>query len=189
MFVQIKFGEYNWYVLDEQDNRSLILTEKVIEKQSYHNQNSEITWETCSLRNYLNNNFYNSFNDNDRGKIVEAINENNGNPWDGTNGGNSTSDHVFLLSIAEVVQYFGDSGKLQTKQFGPKGEAWWFDDQYSADRLAKYQGKNAWWWLRSPGYISSRAAYIRTNGDVHIHGEGFKGNGGGIRPALWLRTK
>ena len=185
----IQFGKYNWYVLDEQDGKSLIITEKVIEKRSYNNQECEVTWEECALRKYLNEDFYNTFSDNDRARIIETVNENNDNPWDGTNGGNSTHDKIFLISIFEVVKYFGDSGKLQTKQFGPKGESWWFDDLYSTDRSAKFGSKNAWWWLRSPGYIGSRAAYVRINGDVHIHGEGFNGNGGGVRPAVWLCTE
>ncbi|MDD4474240.1 MAG: DUF6273 domain-containing protein [Eubacteriales bacterium] len=190
-FEVLRFGKYDWYVLDKQDDRVLIITEKIIEKRPYHNTDCEITWETCDLRNYLNNEFYDSFDETDRAWIVETTNDNPDNPWDGTIGGSSTTNKIFLLSIHEVVAYFGDSGKLQTKQFGPKGEAWWFDDRYNADRAAKFGSKNAWWWLRSPGYISSRAAYISISGNVHIHGEctGGKGKGGGVRPALWLRTE
>lgn len=186
-FEVIRFGIYDWFVLDRQEGKKLIITEKVIGKRSYHNAQCEITWKLCDLRKYLNEEFYHSFSEADRWKIIEAVNENPDNPWDGTNGGASTSDKVFLLSVDEAVKYFGDSGKLQTKQFGPKGESWWFDDQYNDVRSAKSGNKNAWWWLRSPGYIGSRAAYISIGGNVHIHGEGFKGKGGGVRPALWLR--
>ena len=184
---KIRFGDYDWYVLDKQNNWTLIITEKVIEKRAYHREETAVTWETCDMRKYLNGAFYQSFSDADRARIHEGINENPDNPWDGTTGGNTTTDKIFLLSIDEVVKYFGDSGKLLTKQFGPKGEAWWFDDRYNTDRSAKFGSKNAWWWLRSPGYIGSRAAYISITGNVHIHGEGFKGNGGGVRPALWLK--
>lgn len=186
---KIRFGKYDWYILDYKDGKTLVITEKVIEKRAYHNNEDEITWENSDIRKYLNGEFYNSFSETERERIIEAINENNDNPWDGTSGGNSTTDRIFLLSIDEAVKYFGDSGKLQTKQFGPKGEAWWFNDQYDTQRSAKFGSKNAWWWLRSPGYIGSRAAYISIGGTVHIHGEcaGSKGKGGGIRPALWLR--
>ena len=186
---KIRLGKYDWYVLDKQDDRVLIITEKVIEKRPYHNEESDITWETCDLRKYLNGEFYDSFNGTDRVRIVEVNNDNPDNPWDGTAGGNPTTDKIFLLSIDEIVKYFGDSGKLQTKQFGPKGEAWWFNDQYDGVRSAKLGSKNAWWWLRSPGYINSRAAYITINGFVHIHGEGIRGKNGGVRPALWLKTE
>ena len=186
---KIRFGKYDWYVLDKQDDRVLLITEKIIEKRPYHNAECEITWETCDLRKYMNEEFYSSFNEADRARIINITNENPDNQWDGTNGGNPTSDNIFLLSIDEVVKYFGDSGKLQTKQFGPKGEAWWFDDQYDDVRSAKFGSKNAWWWLRSPGYINSRAAYIAIKGLVHLHGESVKGKNGGVRPALWLRTE
>lgn len=186
---KIHFGGYDWYILDKQDGKKLIITEKVIEKRPYHSEETAITWETCDMRKYLNGEFYQSFSEANRSRIIEVVNENLDNPWDGTSGGNSTIDRIFLLSIDEVVKHFDDSGKLQTKQFGPKGEAWWFDDHYNANRTAKLGSKNAWWWLRSPGYIGTRAAYISIGGNVHIHGEGFKGNGGGIRPALWLREE
>ena len=185
----IQFGKYSWYVLDEQESKLLIITEKIIEKQPYNNQECDITWEKCAIRKHLNGDFYNSFGNTDREIIIETANENHDNPWDGTNGGNPTLDRIFLLSISEIVKYFGDSGKLLTKQFGPKGESWWFDDRYNTDRLAKFGSKNAWWWLRSPGYIESRAAYISISGNVHIHGEptGSKGRGGSIRPAMWIQ--
>jgi hypothetical protein len=139
------------------------------------------------MRKYLNREFYDSFSEADRAQIVEVTNENPDNPWDGTEGGNTTTDKVFLLSIDEIVEYFGDSGQLKAKPTGPKGESWWFDDQYNVDRSAKSGSKNAWWWLRSPGYVSTRAAYIPINGNVHLHGEPVKSRNGGVRPALWLK--
>lgn len=184
---KIRFGVYDWYVLDRQDDKILIITEKVIEKRPYHHDECEITWEICDMRQYLNGDFYNSFSEAERLKIIEVVNKNPNNPWDGTSGGNSTTDKIFLLSIDEVVKHFGDSGYLEKKQFGPKGESWWFDDQYNADRLAKYGSKNAWWWLRSPGYISSRAAYIAIRGYVQMHGGDVNAKLGGVRPALWLK--
>ncbi|HBN83968.1 MAG TPA: hypothetical protein DDZ89_09005 [Clostridiales bacterium] len=187
---KIKFGIYDWVVLDKQHDKMLIITEKVIIKRPYHHEECEITWETCDMRKYLNGEFYASFNQADRERVIEVVNENPDNPWDGTTGGIPTSDRIFLLSINEVVQYFGDSGQLQAKPTGPKGESWWFNDQYDMVRSAKLGSKNAWWWLRSPGYIGKRAAYITINGAVHVHGEsnGSKGKLGGIRPALWLKT-
>ena len=35
---KLRFGEYDWYVLDKQPDRILIITEKVIEKQPYHHK-------------------------------------------------------------------------------------------------------------------------------------------------------
>ena len=184
---KIRVGKHNWLILDKQDGKTLIITEKIIEKREYHQEVGKITWETSDIRRYLNGKFYESFNEADRVQIIEVRNENPENPWDGTDGGNATTDNVFLLNIDEIIKYFGDSGQLTANPTGPKGESWWFNDQYNADRSAKFGSKNAWWWLRSPGYINCRAAYIAKNGNIHLHGEPVKSRNGGVRPALWLK--
>lgn len=184
---RLRFGGYDWFVLDTQEDKTLIITEKVIMKRPYHSEEKEITWETSDMRKYLNGEYYNLFTDADRARIIEVVNENPNNPWYGTSGGNLTTDRIFLLNIEEVIKHLGDSGQLHEKPVGPKGESWWIDDQYDGVRSARFGSKYAWWWLRSPGYISSCAAYINTKGIVHLHGGAVKEKNGGVRPALWLK--
>lgn len=212
---KIKFGKYDWYVLDKQDDRTLIITEKVIDKRTYHNQEVEVTWEKSDLRKYLNREFYNSFSTSDRMRIIEVINENNDNQWYGTNGGNPTTDRIFLLSIEEVVKYFGDSGQLKTKNRNPgcdwlKDEYFFFlSDQYDlARRAVDDAGRVFTWSLRSPGGNNRLVAAVLgsdcedefDHGDINISGggeledgfithddPGYLSNKYGIRPALWLR--
>lgn len=172
---KIWFGKYEWYVLDKQDGKVLILTERVIEKRAYHNQECEITWETCDMRKYLNDEFYNSFNEADRQHIIEVRNENNDNPWYGTSGGNPTTDKIFLLSIEEVLQYFGDSGQIKTRYMYPNCD-WckdeylpWIDDQYSLNRRAVDDtGIVRDWRLRSPGAMGCSVANV-----MGFDGDGF----------------
>lgn len=164
---KIRFGPYDWYVLDKRDGRTLIITEKVIEFRPYHHEECEITWETCDMRKYLNGEFYASFSEADRVRIIEVTNETPDNPWYGTPGGNPTRDKIFLLSIEEVVQYFGDSGQLRTKNKNP-GWDWctdeylpWIDDQYNLNRRAVDDtGIVRWWRLRSPGAKSYAVASV-----------------------------
>ena len=40
---KISFGDYEWRVLDVQDNTALIITEYVIEERSYHDVYKDIT--------------------------------------------------------------------------------------------------------------------------------------------------
>lgn len=179
---KIRFGEYDWYVLDKQEGRSLILTEKVIEKRAYHNHECEITWETCDMRKYLNEEFYNSFSASDRARIIEVVNENHDNPWYGTSGGNPTTDRIFLLGIEEVVKYFGDSGQLITRYVYP-GCDWckdkflpWIDDQYNiARRAVDDNGIVCHWRLRSPGSNGRSVASVSG-----FCGDGFDQGGIGI---------
>jgi hypothetical protein len=43
-----------------------------------------------------------------------------------------------------------------------------------------------WWWLRSPGYSSDYAAYVRNGGTVSTEGEGVDYEAMGVRPALYI---
>jgi len=179
----MKFGGYDWRVLEVKSGKALLLSDKIIENRAYHNTLTAITWSECDLRKYLKGEFFNSFSQADRNRILETTLKNKDNQWYGTNGGNATTDKVFLLSLEELVQYFGDSGKLKNR---PK-DVWWFSDQYSQSRIAYTKGGTAsWWWLRSPGDNALSAAGVRSAGDVDVGGGRVSNNNGGVRPALWL---
>jgi hypothetical protein len=195
---KIVFGKYEWRVLDMQSNTALIITEDIIEQRAYHDAYKDITWADCSLRKYLNNEFFDKFAAADKSRITPVINKNPDNQWYGSNGGADTRDSIFLLSLEEVTcQYFGDSS---SKLYNPgKNQRYWFErkDENNSKRLARLQEKDWhwWWWLRSPGRVNVKAVYIfGTDGNIGIQGNNIlKGNisdgkcTGGVRPALWLK--
>ena len=196
---KIKFNIYEWRILDIHENMVLIITENIIETRSYHDHYTDITWADCSLRKYLNSAFYDKFTTNEKSRIVPVTNKNLDNHWYGTKGGEDTNDSIFLLSLDEAVcKYFGDSSiKLYNRN---KKHKYWFQskDENNSKRVATFNGHKNSWWLRSPGRISVKAAYIKGNpaGCVGIQGNNvLEGNVserdyfGGVRPALWLRTE
>ena len=171
-----------WIVLDYIDNEVLLLAEKVLKTQSYHSPSEDVTWEDSSLRQYLNKTFLNGLGS-IKPAVVKKRNDNLDNPWYGTNGCNDTYDKVFLLSLSEVVRYFGDSGSLDNRQ----GSSDYFSDQYDETRIAyTVEGKALWWWLRSPGNSGNGAAIVRADGTVCVDGYRVYSAYGGVRPALWL---
>lgn len=214
---KIRFGKYDWFVLDKQDDKALILTEKVVEQRPYHSQEIAITWEKCDLRKYLNEELYYSFTPSEQKQIIETRLVTHDNPWYGTDGGKPTTDKIFCLSIEEVVKYFGDSGQLKTKNKNPgcdwlKDEYFFFlSDKYDINRRAvDDSGKVVSWRLRSPGACSRYAVMVLgdcqdefDHGDINIASGGILRDGHiiydsedeigelsipfGIRPALWLR--
>ena len=163
----LQFGDYKWRVLDVWGDEALIITEDVIEQRCYNGNFEGATWETCALRKYLNEEFYNRFNDECKAQITTRNIPNPDSPQYGTEGGNDTKDSIFLLSIDEVNKYFINT----------------------SDMVANNAGKACCWWLRSPGYINSYAAYIRAVGYVDAHGDGVSDTAGGVRPVLWLNLK
>jgi hypothetical protein len=130
----------------------------------YNVEWESITWETCTLRQYLNGEFYNSFRDNEKAMIAETRNVNTDNPGYGTEGGNDTIDRVFLLSINEANGYFKNDH----------------------DRAASYGGSPDWWWLRSPGRDGDDAAFVFSYGGVNDDGNLAYDGAVGVRPALWV---
>lgn len=195
---KITIGSYNWRVLDIQEDRALIITECIIEHRVYHDVYKDITWAECALRKYLNTEFYDSFNEEDKARIVQVLNKNPDNQWYGSEGGEDTQDKVFLLSLEEVAcKYFGDSS---SKLYKPgKNQRYWFQrkDENNSRRVAKLENNKEsvwWWWLRSPGRVSVKAVYIHGDGNIGIQGNNIlKGNiadgmcTGGVRPAMWLK--
>ena len=181
----IRFGAYDWLVLDIQNNHAMLITENVISRRWYHHTWDYVTWETSEIREYLNSTFFNTFGAADRARILETTVINTGNPWLGASGGNNTTDRIFLLSIEEVVRYFGDSGQLANRH----GTALDIIDEYDEARIAHYLSGPAWWWVRSPGRSNDIAAFVSFYGYINMYGTVVYWpdiNGGGVRPALWI---
>jgi uncharacterized protein DUF6273 len=183
----ISFGLYNWQVLHVGDDRALIITEDIIGLRWYHSKFADVTWADCDLRQYLNTEFYNEFSQDEKATISTITNSNANNQWFKTRGGENTIDSIFLLSLEEVCDYFGDSKrKLQIKG----SQTWFIDDENNGKRQAKYGNEYHWWRLRSPGYYGRTGASVNYKGYVYVRGNGVYGSprdGGGIRPALWLK--
>ena len=207
----IQFGGFDWRVLDLQDNQALIITDRVIDQRMYHHSIEHVTWETSEIRHWLNGEFFASFSPQDQARIAETYVINNNNPWDfldmgfyaNTPGGSNTTDRVFLLSIYEVLRYFGDSGLVahgatmntdKREASTLEGIMWWgIYDQYSQARSAVYlDGSASWWLLRSPGRFPIFAVIICLVGNLYVSGDFVYWHGGagsGIRPALWLNLE
>ena len=195
----IQFGGYDWRVLEIQNDKVLILSDKIIEERAYHGEYVDITWEQCDLREHLNSTFFNSFSAKDKVRIAETRIQNPNNQWYGTEGDSDTTDKIFLLSLEEVDKYFGDNGDYREKMrkdyegYWPDGKWITVDDgcEFSnasdSDRIAKdNDGKASWWWLRSPGINYSAAADVGNVGYVNVNGSHVASAGGGIRAALWI---
>nr|MBQ6241787.1 PASTA domain-containing protein [Lachnospiraceae bacterium] len=178
----ITFGKYGgepieWLVLAVDGSRVFVISHYGLDAKPYNEDGSSATWETCSLRSWLNGTFYNkAFSDAERGCIPTTTVKNPDNPDYGTSGGNSTKDKVFLLSISEARKYFGsDAARIcyPTQYAQSHG----VDDYYGA----------SFWWLRSPGVTSTMPAFVGGVGDVNTYGgEDNSRTDGAVRPAMWI---
>ena len=144
-----------WIVLETKGDDMLLLSEKCLEIRQYHSVNRPVTWEKSSIRSYLNGKFLEKyFSDQERQLIIQRVLRNHDNQKFATQGGNCTSDRVFLLSIDEKKKYFPDDiyCYCEASKYAIKQAQNTFlvrDGRIRTDR-----------WLRSPGLNEKNAAFI-----------------------------
>lgn len=186
----ITLGKQHWQVLDTREDSLLVLSDRIIGKGWYHKKKEPVTWAESAMRRYLNTEFLSEFPEHVKNRLIETQVITPDNSWFPTvRGGDVVRDYIFLLSLDEIVSYFGDSGKLRR---GSSDSRSYIDDIYNDKRVVVDNDDSPmWWWLRSPGDSVSRAACVDDDGAIGVFGESVHGEnkGGGIRPAMWIDTK
>mgnify|MGYP007084599708 CR=1 FL=1 len=172
-----------WDVLAEEGNRKLLLSRKAVAKRPYHDADEPVSWETCSLRAWLNGDFYRAaFNDYEKQRILKIPVTADRNTYCNTDAGNSTDDHVFLLSLPEVNALLRRKLSAKRKCEADPADA---PDADNDNKAADDTG--CVWWLRSPGSEKNEAACV--NGDGQISNFGLPANTPtiAVRPCIWVR--
>lgn len=108
-----------WEVLDSDENGTLLVSRYVLDLQSYNLLYEDMTWETSYLRQWLNSEFLDrAFTANEQSLIRITKLSNPDNAKEGTEGGNSTQDRVFCLSMEEILAYYDFNIWDDERQFG-----------------------------------------------------------------------
>ena len=160
-----------------------MITDKLIDCVRYHETDTKVTWETCTLRKWMNNDFIRTaFSSEEQAQIATVTNLNPDNLQYTTKGGNPTSDKVFALSITETRKYFhNDNDRMAALSEYVKINDAWTDNTIPINCHIKTD----FWWLRSPG--SSNEYAVRILNDGNIDRGGFYVNClFAVRPAFWL---
>ena len=200
-----------WRVLDidEENGKVFVCANNVIDYQEYNEEYVPVTWETSTMRLWLNGSSQSSepYKDPDRDSFTanafydtafmtvekEAILQTNivtaDNPEYKTDGGNNTIDKVFLLSYSEVTNLdfgFASYYDEQTNSRGLEATAY-------AKAIGGYEVegdewyiKNGDWKLRSPGQIDTFAMNCEKDGTISKGGRGNEHMPGGVVPALFI---
>jgi len=181
----LKYEPIRWRVLSNTNGELFVMTDKILDSRAYNQVDADVTWETCTMRSWLNNDFFNAaFNSTEQAKIETSTVVNEVNPWYGTTGGNNTNDKLFLLSYSEAMNpAYGFSSSI--------------DDDAAREAqgtdYSKSQGLfvytdcsctgNSNWWLRSSGYCPENAGVVGGFGYVDGNDKIVIYTYFGVRPA------
>ena len=94
-----------WVVLKQVDGKTLVTTKYNIDSRHASEEKGAVTWENCTLRTWMNDEFYNSaFSDEEKAAILEeTIDNSDDNFWTNADSGEGTTDRVFAISYAEYI--------------------------------------------------------------------------------------
>ena len=169
--------EIDWIVLDREGDIVTLLAEKGLDCIQFNTTYKNVTWETCTLRTWLNQTFmYRAFSEEQRGMIVETETPTEINEWfPETEPGNDTVDRIYLLSISEAKNYFPSGSQRLMKP--------------TAYALAKgchmdTMSHNGWWWLRTQGRDQIAAVFITDWGSPQMRGANVDYVAGCVRPCM-----
>lgn len=161
--------------------RVLVISKYILDCQPFNLIDKDVTWEGCTLRQWLNYEFFNTaftVEEQERIPLMKLA------VWDYDVeyifDGNATQDRVFLLSQAEIDEYFIlDDSSSRDDQLRT-----WMTTYVRVKIGTDALNSSSWW---------SRSAY-NINGSIggtlaFNPGAGIKQNASdiGVRPAMWIK--
>ena len=195
----IKFGRYPqssdnpepimWKVLEREGNSLLLITNYALDCMPYKIRikfylfAKFTTWETSSLRKWLNEEFLDKAFTKGEQKMIETtkVKVEKNLEYD-TNRGEDTEDKVFLLSLQEAERYFACDEARQCK-----ATAYAVTNGVHISKTNKYCS----WWLRSSGSNNGvdNAASVFSDGSLDYFGYDVRSGYIGVRPALRINLE
>lgn len=191
-----------WRVLENADGQLFLLSDQNLDVFQYHTGYESVTWEKSTMRSWLNgygasentggnsgtdytsDNFIGAaFSEKEQAAIAETEVVNDDNPDWSTEGGNNTTDKIFLLSIVEANNgsYFADnSSRIATNTAYVAGGG-----KIGSSNMFGV-GEADSWWLRSPGGDAINAACVVVYGGVFSYGNSVNRDIYAVRPAFNL---
>ena len=117
-------------------------------------------WNNCSLKKWLNSEFFNQAFDSEEKSLIE----------------NTIFGKIFCLSIEEVKKYFSSDSDRRC-----------IATSYTKSQGAFTWNRNCDWWLRSRGILNSEATLVRHTGGIANHGDDVTKTSVAVRPAMKLK--
>lgn len=151
--------EVEWRVLEVKDGKALVISRYVLDYKKYGKWYESVTWNSCSLRKWLNDTFLDTAFSTEEQSMISTV---------------TVQDKVFLLSITEANKYFAVDSTRKCMS----------TDYVDSKRTTVYKDGTCNWWLRSSGSYY-RTVLVLSDGSVYEKGQRINTKEG-VRPAMWI---
>ncbi|MBR2660314.1 MAG: hypothetical protein IKH81_01285 [Clostridia bacterium] len=168
-----------WVIIDKKGDKLFLLSHKALANLPFNKTSNKAAWGSCSLRKWLNNDFYTSaFNKDERAAIqttkVQDNKEHTYYEWN-TKGrlSGTTEDKVFLLSFLEVRTLLNNK------------TIWCQPTAVVANKKIRSAKGYCAYWLRTSAY-KNNAGVVWYDGNfttAYEHNPYYT-----VRPALWVEA-
>lgn len=176
----------SWIILAKENNKALLISEYILDCipfGSHTDDYDETNWESCTLRNWVNTDFYDeAFSEGEKSAIEETTLSTIAYDYDSGEqvADLETKDKVYILSADEAEKYIksnSDRSCWSSKLAQSKGIVM---DEYA----------NGCWWLRSPQRSKSFfPEFVDSKGEIPFYGLSIGASvlaNYGVRPAIWV---
>ena len=168
----------------------MLMSKYGLDVQPFNTEGVDIRWENCSLRAWLNDDFYNTaFTDEEKEKINTKTVKNGENPfYSDSTASADTLDKVFLLSIEgatnKAYNFSEDRGDYDDLRKCAPTEYATAKGAYISDIQTKDGLFTSLWWLRTVGQYENETVYVIGSGYIRKDGWNVNRNDFVIRPVI-----
>lgn len=176
--------DIEWLVLNREEDRVLVVSRYILDFKQYNSNDASVSWETCSIRRWLNNDFLNeAFTPEEQRAIQPTVasfeKDSTEEPPEG-----EPVDMVYLMSQSEVYKYFDSD---EARKCSPTDYA--IAQGARTGSVLTSEGKpSGWWWLRLHAESNWHAACVNLDGSVYHLDLILELAYDGVRPAMWIDT-
>ena len=151
--------DLEWIVVDTDDEGAFLVSKYAVAEMAFNTDIADTSWETCSLRTWLNEDFYNeAFSSSDKEKIILS----------------DVGSKVFLLDRDETCTYFPTDESRKVLPL-PGSDILTFKE-------------HCYWWLRTSGCGARHALYVHDVGIIDDYGFSVYNPHCCVRPAIWIKN-
>lgn len=172
-----------WKVVKIKNGEALLIAQHGLDCKPFNEYNNETYWERCTLRKWLNDEFYNTaFTEEEKKALIKHRVGTAKNKISNTRSGNPTYDYVAIPSEGELDSYLPTPNSRKAKA-----------SVYSVLRGAFASTEpsifgNGYYWLRTGGTNRQFAMVVDPYGVADSNGQVVIANNIMVRPEIWVKV-